>query len=245
MLMDVTAFVLNDSLKNRPGFVVEERASDSPFVEKVWRNDSGDVGAFVSVANANWELVFTRQRGKTSVHMRGPETKPTLAECPQEAEFLGITFKVGTLVPLLPAAQLVDAGLELPQAVAGSFRFGGDTWELPTFENADTFVAKLVSEGLVARDRVVEAVLAGNPPDFSPRTLQSHFREATGLTHRTIRQILRAQQTVRLLRRGVTVPDVIQEAGYFDQAHLTHSMKRLIGQTPAQFVSAPAPISFF
>ncbi|MPZ24644.1 MAG: helix-turn-helix domain-containing protein [Dehalococcoidia bacterium] len=232
-------------MKNGPGFVVEERPSDSPFVEKVWRSDSGDVGSFISVVNANWELVFTRQRGKTYVHLRGPETKPTLAECPEEAEFLGIEFKVGTFVPLLPTTRLVDAEMELPEAIAGSFRFGGDTWELPTFENADTFVAELVNEGLVARDPVVEAALGGHPPDLSPRTLQSHFRQATGLPYGAIRQILRAQQTVRLLRKGVPIPDVIHEGGYFDQAHLTHSLKRFIGQTPAQFVSAPAPISFF
>jgi AraC-like DNA-binding protein len=33
--------------------------------------------------------------------------------------------------------------------------------------------------------------------------------------------------------RGDSIADVTHEAGYFDQPHLTRSLKRLIGQTPA------------
>jgi hypothetical protein len=232
-------------MNNSDAFVVEERPSESPFVEKVWLNNQGGPSAFTSVANANCELVFTTQQGRTYVHLRGPETVPTSAETPEEAEFFGIIFKVGTFVPGLTPASLVNSGIELPVAAWQSFRFGGSTWEIPTFENADQFVARLVNQGLIAIDPVVTDVLQGHSRDLSARSLQSRFRRTTGLTHGTIRQILRAQKTVRLLRQGVPISDVIHDTGYFDQAHLTRSLKRFIGQTPGQLVTAQGPISYF
>jgi methylphosphotriester-DNA--protein-cysteine methyltransferase len=57
---------------------------------------------------------------------------------------------------------------------------------------------------------------------------------ATGLTHGAVTQIERAHHAVALLRNGVSILDTVDRAGYADQPHLTRSLKRLIGQTPAQ-----------
>src|SRR5918995_1227962 len=61
---------------------------------------------------------------------------------------------------------------------------------------------------------------------------------ATGLTRGTIRQIRRAEGAVELLSRGVSALDTARQAGYADQAHLTRSLKRFVGQTPSQIVSS-------
>jgi hypothetical protein len=227
------------------GFVFEERPSDSPAVEKIWRNESGAVTSFLSVARPNWLMVFARQYGRTAVTLHGPETRATLAHCPEEAEFLGIQFTVGAFMPSVPVHRLVDGDIELPEASGTSFWLDGDAWEVPSFENADTFVARLVRAGLVAHDPAVDAVLHGDSPNLSARSMQRRFLKTTGLTHSAIRQIRRAQETTRLLRRGAPILDVIEQAGYFDQSHLTHALKRFTGQTPAQTIASPAPISIF
>ena len=64
------------------------------------------------------------------------------------------------------------------------------------------------------------------------------------MTYSTIRQIERARHATRLLRAGVSIPDAVDEAGYYDQAHLTRSLKRLIGQTPAQVLRGEKQLSF-
>ena len=69
---------------------------------------------------------------------------------------------------------------------------------------------------------------------MSIRSLQYRFLRATGLTHKTIQQIERASSAVSLLERGTSISETAFELGYFDQAHLTNSLKRLIGRTPAQ-----------
>jgi methylphosphotriester-DNA--protein-cysteine methyltransferase len=56
------------------------------------------------------------------------------------------------------------------------------------------------------------------------------------LTHGTFAQIERAQQAVNLLERGLSIADAVYQAGYADQPHLTRSLRRFMGQTPAQIL---------
>ncbi len=49
-----------------------DRASDSPFIERVWSCHSTLAGTFVSVASCHWELVISRLEGQSIVTVRGP-----------------------------------------------------------------------------------------------------------------------------------------------------------------------------
>lgn len=217
-------------------FDFDERESDSPYVEMIWGTQSEGGGSFISSAAVNWEMVVTRQIGKTYLSVRGPETKAMAAPIPEDAEFFGIIFKLGTFMPYLPPSNLVDGGVNLPDAASQSFWLHGSAWQFPDFDNADTFVNKLVREGLLVRDPVVEAVLQDQPQALSIRTVRRRFLQATGLTQSDIRQIKRARQALALLEQGLPILDVVFEAGYFDQPHLTRSLKHFMGQTPAQIV---------
>jgi AraC-like DNA-binding protein len=216
-------------------FVCDVRSANSSFVEMVWHTHSERAGTFTSVAVSNWEMVITTFDGKTMITARGPETKASEADFPANAEFFGITFKLGTFMPHLPIKTLLDRqDANLPEASSNSFWLHGSAWELPTFENADVFANRLIRQGILERDPVVEAAIQGHTPDMSIRSLQYRFLQATGLTHKTIQQIERARSTVSLLEQGTPILDTALELGYFDQAHLTNSLKRFIGKTPAQ-----------
>jgi AraC-like DNA-binding protein len=215
----------------------EDRLSDSPFVERIWRSHSGRAGILRSVAMSNWEMVVTRYNGNTFFTVRGPETKATPLQISSVgAEWLGIRFKVGTVMPHLPASSLVDENVNLPEASSKSFWLQGAAWQFPTYDNADTFVDRLVREGLLARDPVVESALQGQLRDVSIRTARRHFLRTTGLTQSTIHQIERARYAAILLQEGKSILDTVYEAGYSDQPHLTKSLKRFIGKTPAQIM---------
>jgi methylphosphotriester-DNA--protein-cysteine methyltransferase len=75
----------------------------------------------------------------------------------------------------------------------------------------------------------------------SPRTLQRRFLQATGVTQSMTRQIERARYAALLLRSGAPIPNTVHEAGYFDQPHLTRSVRHFIGQTPAQLLDENRP----
>jgi hypothetical protein len=225
--------------------IFDDRPSDSPLVERIWRSHSDRAGAFVSVAESRFEMVVTRHRGKMFLTLRGPETHATTADCPAEGEWLGIRFRLGTFMPqLLPGVLRDRRDVTLPGAASRSFWLTGSAWEYPDFDNADTFVTRLAQKGIIARDSAVDAVLHRQPRASSLRSAQRHFLRATGLSHSGVRQIERARYATHLLKDGVSILDAVHLAGYFDQAHLTRSLKHRIGQTPAEIIRGQQQLSF-
>ncbi|HZU00248.1 MAG TPA: helix-turn-helix domain-containing protein [Ktedonobacteraceae bacterium] len=224
-------------------FTLEERPSDSPFVERVWRAYSGPTGTFLSQAKSCWQIVVTRHEGQTLLTVRGPETEATPMDVQwTEGEFVGIDFQLGTFLPHLPPGQVMNLrDANLPEATSTSFWLCGSAWSYPNYDNADTFVNRLVRSELLVRDPIVEAVLHGLPHQMSPRSVQYRFVQATGLSYRTIQQIERARQAAALLEQGWSIPDVVYQAGYFDQPHLTHALQRFLGETPAQIARSSQP----
>ena len=222
-------------------FVFDARPSDSSLVESMWRTQSQGGGSFISLAETHWGMVVTRQKGKTTLTVRGPETRASPSPVPVDADFFGIIFKLGTFMPALPARTLVDGEVNLPEATGKSFWLDGSAWEFPTFDNADAFVQRLVHLGLLVQEPIVEAALQGRLKDLSLRSVQRRFLGATGLTHAAVRQIERARHAVSLLNRGVSILDTVDQAGYADQPHLTRSLKHFVGQTPAQILAVRPP----
>ena len=223
----------------------EHRPSESPFVEKVWRSRSDRGGSFLSIAASNFEMAVTRHEGKTFITLRGPETKATTAHCPADGEWLGIRFTLGTFMPRLTPGRLIDGrDVTLPDATTHSFWLHGSAWDYPDFENAEAFVARLARAGIITRDAAVDGVLRGEPRVHSQRSDQRYFLRATGLSRRAVRQIERARYATHLLKAGTSILDATYAAGYFDQPHLTRSLTRFIGQTPAEITRATKQLSF-
>lgn len=218
-------------------FTIEDRLSDSPYVDRIWRAKIERPGRLISIAMSSWEMVLARYQDKTFMTLRGPETRATrLPVTIVGTEFFGIRFKAGTSMHHLPASSLVDEDLTLPDASSKSFWLNGSAWQYPSYENADTFVDRLVHRDILGRDPVVDTVLQGQRNDLSIRTARRHFLRTIGLTQKAVRQIERARYAAVLLREGMSILDVVYQAGYFDQPHLTRSLKHFIGQTPAQIM---------
>src|SRR5215213_4864130 len=174
-------------------------------------------------------LVFWTQYGKINVSVHAPETKTTTgAPIPEDANFLGIVFKHGTFMPHLPINQFVNDEVLLPEATNRSFWLNSSVWEFPNYDNVDTFVNRLVQNGIVVREPFVDAALRGQLPDLSSRSIQRRILRTTGLTYTTIQQIERARQATILLQEGVSILDTVFQAGYSDQSHLTRSLKQFI-----------------
>ena len=221
-------------------FDFDTRPSDSPLVEAIWRSQTERGGSFISTAASLWEMVVTKQREKITLSIRGPETIASPAPIPEGyVEYVGIIFKHGVFMPHLPKQELVDNALHLPESAKDSFQLlQSGSWQFPDFENADTFVNKLVRENLLMHDQVVEDVLRGQTKDLSLRSIQRRFLHVTGLTYKTIQQIERARQAMTLLQSGVPIPETAYQAGYYDQPHLTRSLKLFAGQTPAEILKS-------
>jgi len=223
----------------------EGRPSDSPYIERVWRSRSSGGGQFVSVAEGRLEVVVSQLPGVTKVSLRGPETRPTIVNCPPSGEWFAIRFRPGVHIPQHPTTQLMNLrDVNLPVASDGSFVLGGSRWQQADFDNAEAFVGQLARCGFIMYDDTVAAILRGRGQPLTQRSVQRHFRRTTGLSPGMFQRIERARHATNLLRTGMPILEVVHEAGYFDQAHLTRSLRGLIGQTPAGVQRGGTQLSF-
>jgi len=169
-------------------FDFEERASESPLVARVWRATSECAGSFISRAATHWEMVMRQYGDETTMIVRGPETRASQLDFPAGLTWFGITFELGAYMPHLPLREITDhRDVNLPLATGHCFWLDHSTWQMPCYENADTFVGQLVHKGLLAYDPVVASTLEGRPCELSARSQQYRFLQATGLTRKARR----------------------------------------------------------
>jgi AraC-like DNA-binding protein len=214
--------------------ISEERLSDSSYVERVWYGVAEQSGEFTAPADGRWELIVKKLDHQISFVVSGPVSRPVASSFSEGMSILSIKFKLGTFMPDFSFAQLLNARIMLPQARQDSFWLKGRAWQFPDYNNADTFVDWLMREELLCSDPLIQGVMQDQPHDWSVHTVRRRFQKATGFTQSTLRQIERARFAAELLTRGTSILDTTFEAGYFDQPHLTRSLKHYIGQTPAQ-----------
>ncbi|MDB5707721.1 MAG: hypothetical protein JWN66_4837 [Sphingomonas bacterium] len=223
----------------------DHRESDSPYIERIWRSRSRQGGFFLSMAEGSIELVFTRLPEFSAATLRGPVSKGALIECPPNGEWLAVRFRLGTYLPQIPTATLIDhQNMDLPLLSHGRFWLSGRGWEIPSYDNAENFVARLAHAGVIARSHAIDAAIEGDSDRMCRRSVQRHFRHVTGMTFSSYQQIERARHAAALLTGGSSVLDATFDAGYFDQAHLTRSVKHLIGTTPARLARERPQLSF-
>ena len=221
--------------------IAEERLSDSPYVEQVTRGWSLEPGSAIRPAEIHWHMVFVKHAAGVLSLIVGPHTSTGLASWGEGAEILWIKLRLGTFLPHLPTRDYVDSEKALPEASGRRFWFRGAVRQLPEYENVEAFIDRLVREDDLAHDPLVSAALRDELPEMSSRTVRHRFLRATGQTQKHIQQYERAQKAAALLRRGVPILDTVFAAGYFDQPHMTRSLKQFLGYTPAQILRESQP----
>ena len=215
------------------------RQSDSPLVETVMHGHTLDFGSLTRPAEVHWHMVLSKRPDKTQFLLVGPWSSAGTVDVGPDGEVLWIRFKMGVYMPDMLAHTLVDNETPLPLASGSKFWLKSTAWQFPNFENADTFIKRLVHEELLVVDPIVSAVLGGHQPDVSPRTLRYRFARVVGLSQKHLQQIERAQHAVAMLRAGTTIVETAHALGYYDQSHLTNSLKHFIGYTPSQLADTP------
>ena len=182
--------------------------------------------------------MIQRHAGKIAVLQTGLITKPVALDYLEGDEYLSISFKPGVFMPRLPGVRMVDTAVFRPLTSRRAFALDSEELEIPTFENAEGLVDRLVKRDIIVRDEIVADVAEGQPRALSPRSVQRHFVHALGLSPKQLAQIQRAKRAVALLRAGRPVVDVAMDLGYADQPHMTRSLKRFIGRTPGEVSSS-------
>jgi AraC-like DNA-binding protein len=220
--------------------IPEQRIAESPYIEWVAHGYTVADGLEMRPAEYNWHLIFTRQAGILRILVVGALEAARPLKYFGGAETLWLRFKVGTFMPHLPAPATLNREINLPEGSGDNFWLQDKVWEIPNFENVDTFVAQLVRAGALTYDPLIDAALRDELAGAAARTIRHRFQHSTGLRQNYIRQIMRAQRAVELLQQGNSIVDTAYELGYADQPHLTRSLKRLLGYTPRELLAPTA-----
>jgi hypothetical protein len=214
-------------------FTYEEKVSSSPYVDIIWRTEDQTDGVYVASADACWDMIFIKSReGKSKVLLSGPSSEITLVPYSTGNKNFGIRFKPGVIFTNIPVTDMINVTKALPMPTEDTFVLQGITWNLPTYESSDEFIAKLVERGLLGNDPVVRDVLEGKPVNMSSRSIQRHFAITIGLPPRRVKQIVSARKAVELILQGIPLVEVAYELGYADLAHMVRMLKRFTGYTP-------------
>jgi AraC-like DNA-binding protein len=212
--------------------VAQQRLVESPYIEWVGHGYTVADGLEMRPAEYNWHLIFTRQAGVLRTLIVGALEMARPLSYIAGAESLWLRFRVGTFMPNILPTTILNREIKLPEGSGDNFWLKDRVWEIPTFENADTFVEHLVREGALTCDPLIDAALRDELAGVPARTIRHHFQHSTGLRQSFIHQIGRAQRAAELLHQGNSPLDTAHELGYADQPHLTRSLKRFLGHTP-------------
>lgn len=209
------------------------RSSEHPYVHTVWQTRNLDDGVYVSTPDGSWDLILAIDAvGDRKMLLTGQATRPALIPYAAGSSSVVISFAPWVYLEPPVLADLVDEVLPLAGVGANQFSLLGHTFAFPTYAQAEKLVDDLIAAGLLKCDEVVDGLIKGKPGAYSSRTVQRHFLQATGLTHKTFQQIHRAQEAVRLLKQGTRPAEAAADVGYTDQPHLTRSLRRIMGTTP-------------
>ncbi len=228
------------------GLTFNAVAGDVPLVQRVWSASCDAATGFTSAAKTSSMIVFARSDAGLTVHLRGPETTGTSLTCPEGCEFFGVELWTGAYLPLYPPSGLTDLNDALLPTLPGDRILLGDRdWEMPTEQNIDVFVNRLVRAGLLIFDPLVDEIRHGERPrGMSERIAQIRFRRAVGISHRKFVSIEQAQHAAQLLTAGRSIADVVTTSGYYDQPQLARAMRWATGHTPGELRSGVPFLAF-
>ncbi len=218
--------------------IPDQRLVESRYIDWIGHGYTAADGCEMRPAEYNWHLIFTRDAGVLRILVVGALEQARPLGYTEGAESLWIRFRVGTFLRSVSALALLNREICLPAGSGNGFWLNDRVWEIPTYENVETFVEQMVRAEALGSDPLIEAALRDELPTAAERTIRYRFQRSTGLGKKTIQQIERAQRAAELLQAGQSILHTAHEMGYADQAHLTRSLKRLRGCTPGEILSA-------
>lgn len=217
-------------------FTYEEKQINSLFIDKIWHTLTTSDGVYMADLDGNWDIIITKGTEFVAVSVNGIGTKA--AEVPYVAgiESIGIALKPGVFLRDHKGKDIVNSQHILNEGNISYVRISGQKFKIPDFETAEAFVQQLEDSRLLLTDLIVSN-FSYKKGATSSRTLRRHVANTTGLSPHFFDQIQRAQYATDLLKKGIPIAKASSEAGYTDQAHMTKSLKRIIGRTPTQIIS--------
>lgn len=191
-------------------------------------------GWWTQPATEFWGLGFSSTADGVGVELLGPAAHPQRFEMQAGQRYWGVELKAHVFLRTLPKSSFQLAQV-LP-STSETFRLGERDHSIPNEHQLGATVEDLVAIGVLATEPTVALALSGIAQQGG-RTLRRQVLEVTGLNRQQIAGMTRARMAFKLLSEGIGIGEVVEIAGYSDQAHLTRSLRALAGRTPREILS--------
>lgn len=226
----------------------------------VWHRRVGEHGErrpIRVVPDGNMDLLWMQGE----LRIAGPDVTAWLGRLPAGSEVTGLRFRSGVAPSLLgiAAGELVGKRSPVSDFAGGWLRDVAGRLETA---NSPADIAKMLQDAVRSRlvtapepDPIVRHVVQaiGTAPSEAPvriaglaeqlgiseRQLHRRCQDALGYGPKTLARIVRFRRFLSDARRP-SPPSLVQmafRAGYADQAHLTHEVRRLAGISPSELMA--------
>ncbi len=204
----------------------EQRPSSLPYIQCIWRASVVQADEYDDPAKDTWGLAFTQRADDSlSAELLGQSFQYSVLDSTVGDEYWGVEFY--SYVTMRGVDKPGMTGKLVHLAVAdGRFFIGDDSYDIPSYNELEAFCERLAARGIISHTT--------RHAQMSLRNQQRQHRQTVGLTRKQVEQIKRAEHAAKLLKNGATPTNAATEAGYADQAHMTRSLKALLGKTPSQ-----------
>ncbi|GII97345.1 helix-turn-helix transcriptional regulator [Sinosporangium siamense] len=216
-----------------------EHAPTSDLADRVacfWRQVGEDDGAQLVVPDGCVDLIW----GPEGPFVAGPDTGPVATKMTIGDTFTGLRFKPGAVGDLfgVPLSDLRDRRVPVADLTVFRVPEAPPAGHLRALRSAVGTRIRETPPPDTAAPAIVAALVAGHSvagvaADLGLSERQLHRRSVAGFGYapKTLQRVVRFQHALRLARAGTPFAEVAITAGYADQAHLSHDVKRLSGAT--------------
>lgn len=210
------------------------------YVGRFWHITTDQPATLRVIPDGCWDIVINAHESPEFV---GPMTQAFMVPLKPGDHHYGVRFKAGTyFVPLqTDMVHRVDSSIKLVELIDFPIERNNPAATL------EKIVAACAAQGLLTRDRIVEAVIkklgASEEQSFltlykelgiSASTVERKFKKYVGFSPQTLGRILRqlAVNKELMVQEFPHLGRLAADFGYVDQAHMTHDLRLLSGSTP-------------
>jgi AraC-like DNA-binding protein len=172
----------------------------------------------------------------------GPDTRAMPTSVRAGQRITGLRFQPGAAAAVLGVAayELRDARTALEDVWGPA---GRDVEDLDALAAAvahrsrEPDAAVVRAAALLARRPDLPVPAVAGYVALGERQLRRRFLDGVGLGPKAFARVVRFQRALALVRDGISLARVAAEAGFADQAHLTHEVRALAGRPPSRLAA--------
>jgi AraC-like DNA-binding protein len=227
-------------------------------VECFWtsRSDGSEAGEFRVLPDGCADLIFDLSPGREAAYWVGTMTKSLLVERKGAQDFFGIRFQPGGAWSRLgcPLKEITDQRVEIsaitPEVVVllesllrspgGRERLVAEWLSQPLDDNRALELVRAAFRLVKGSRGELKVTAVADSLGVSRQYLNRIMNELVGVDLKTFSRVLRLRACASSLHGAKCVDwsAVAAEFGYYDQSHLTHDFRELVGLSPGKYVNS-------